>query len=1551
MAKYRIKGLPNNMFQEGGTNSKKDKWGRSSDSEWYGFDPKTKEWTLGKRTVKKEVTVKPKKGSQTTADLKKYGKRDQWGRTPSDKWYGFDPKTKKWTLGEPAWKKNETSTKVNEFVNQNILNPVNWLMGEDPIESLYAPAKQPSKQSKGKAYLNPYTGEKVYGNGPWNNYGDGPVQMEYPEKYAMGPRSAGEFVASLPSRALRGLNAVNRAGLNDIIPGAVTRGMTLGEQAALKSRLAPFTIGNVLTAESIARTGTEYIPNILQGKDVTQNYLETIAALVPVSNLGKVKRVNDARNVYNLGKYGSKNFADPLNAKDQYKFYKALGTLTGHRDGGSIPKAQFGAQTNPLYSGSNNLLIKAANKKAPKSLAKDVRPTIKKQIADNEIAIRKKAEADYIKAVATGQVSALNKPAADAALANAELEREQARLQQQYYDDIYEQEEQKFQDKPLGKWTQYGLPILDLFDTSTKTGQFVRDLTADPLNVVEEGIWDQDYLPNRSAILRDPSHPLYAYYMKRSGMDESPLSQTLQYVNPFSSAAEATVAIRKGDYAEALKQYGEGLGKSAGIAVAMEALPAVMGTTVALPEAIGAATGLTGTTTVGGVLGAGFAGYGLTKLPTTAKKIATAIETGNKEDWREAVNETGLNLLDFIGTGEFFESTRPFAGALSAEEGTAALLNRAGELAKEEKLLGELKPEIGQVFDRDYYREQMGQLDQENPFDWSTIDEADDAFGSQQLYDDLASIESDMQNLDMRIDDLFINEQYYEPEVFKRLLNEAQEERQVLSETYDQLASYKNAVRDAEETGASGSRAFDDREYLNSQLGQDQELDQMISAYNNYDDQITALKEELNFGIDPSDINAATELETQIDALITERDSMRQSATSRMIDLNTNTRPDFVPKPAPTIIPQTPAADAAIDLRRSLRSAQSSPGAVNTPNAASSFDLNRITTPAVTTPAVTPTVDRAAELAERANTVNGLFNVNATRSGSNPNALVTYGSTERIKPFKFSEETLNQIDDSLYIRMNRAENPSQMIHNLNDRFTRNRLTQEAYDELVDGLFHSLEQQGRSKEYMTDIKNVRRLINEDSDLLRNGYTGSNRNLSDLQDWYKNMDDAELDQIDFIHQYGADDIDALYRSLDTDVARETLLNQVYDDYRYTLRGERNPNNRPFNLRTQEIHSELFQPSEFSSAGLNIPTEDIELLKEVTQLGGTMFTGQVSYADVSARVEKLKSLSSIQKTENLQPLIEKYEKLYNLLPDGAPKYKVMAFVEDLKSTKWLRTEYAEELKAAGLSPKEIEGASIMTYHGNGNPGYATKMLVTQDGRVVGTLNVSARKIQMPDGSVKDVMDIGSTGVNYEFHPYSVGKGHSKFKTWTEAEEYMLKESLSPEYQDLAGDIVKAKSKKDLLDLEDAIYEKRLNTFPEEVRDKSFIKARARDEVSDVMKKINESKEKVKIKKEQLESNNNNRWGEALYRASHHGLKDTRGPVVTHEHFVVTGLPDPITGEIIARRRAYDYWYSQMKQMNEKGVPKAQHLFPGGAGQGNYIMVMRKRGGNIPKLSKFIR
>ena len=1202
-----------------------------------------------------------------------------------------------------------------------------------------------------------------------------------------------------------------------------------------------------------------------------------------------------------------------------------------------IPKAQFGAQTNPLYSGSNNLLIKEAKKQVPKSLAKDVRPTIKKQIQDSEIAARKKAESDYVKAVATGKVSALNKPAADAALANAELEREQARLQQQYYDNLYKKERKDYEDAP---WVnaQSFIPMLSLFDKGTKIGQFNRDFVADPLNVAEELIWDQDYLPNRNEILRDPSHPLYAYYMKRTGMDQSPLSQALQYVNPFSSAAESSVAMNKGNYRDAAYQFGEGLVKTVGLAAAAETLPAVMGTTVALPEAIAAATGITGTTTLGGALGAGFAGYGLTKLPTTTGKIAKAIETGTKDDWRDAVNETGLNLLDFVGTGEFLESARPFAGALSKQEGAAALLNRAGELAKEEKLLGELKPEIGQVFDRNYYRSQMARLDQENPFDWSTVDNVDDAFKAQ-TSNDLASIEADMQNLDMRIDDLFTNEPYYEPETFKRLLNQAQEERNALSEMYDQVLGSESLSPKVSNLGLDdierrifelqGELKFTDpndadtiwqienkiddlkkerdvlattnpqyqpeyyqaiRDYQNSIYGYDDATNNVIDAYRAMDQEIETLRQQLSV-TDPSDVEAIKAIEQDISDLQSQKDATLGDVMNRQMELYGN--------PGSRIVPSG----------------------------------NTSTVSPVTT-ASTP-----------AENLNNVFRQNSELSSISP----TNASSE-FKPYKFSQNTLDQLNPTIVQRLQNTENPSQLLETLYERFRNNRITEEAYNELVDALFHSLRQQGRSKDYIEDLKNIRTLIDTDANQLAEVYNGSNRSLKELEDWYQNIPDEELDQLDFVFEYGADDINNMYQRLDTDEARRALLNQVYDDRRYMINGERNPNARPFNLRTQNITSEKYTPSEFSN--LNIPSEDVEFLKEVTGKGQNMFTGQVYYNDVTAPVEKLTNLNVIQKTENLEPLIKKYDELYQILPNGyAAKNKIMYLLEDLKSTKWMRTTYADELKAAGLTPDEIEGASIITYNtGRSGTGSATKMLVDKDGQVIGTLNVGNRTIVMPDGKQLDVMDIGSTGVNFKFHPYQVGKGYSKFKNWNEAEVYELQTSLSPEYKDLADDIVKAKSKEDLLKIEEKIYEKRLETFPEKVRERTFIKARAKEEVANEMAKINAAKDKAAIKIKQLQSNNNNRWGEALYRASHHGLKDTRGPIVTHEGFVPTNLADPITGEIVTRYRAQDYWYSQMKQMNEKGIPKAKHIYPGGKQSGNYIMIMRKLGGDINKLSRFI-
>lgn len=187
---------------------------------------------------------------------------------------------------------------------------------------------------------------------------------------------------------------------------------------------------------------------------------------------------------------------------------------------------------------------------------------------------------------------------------------------------------------------------LGLFSKSTKLGQFERDLVADPLNVMEELIWDQDYMVNRNEILRDPSHPLYNYYMKRTGMDKSPLSQGLQYINPFSSAAESSVAIGKGDYGDAALQFGEGLLKTAGIAAATELAPFLGQYTIP-----GVSRILPGMTYAQGlnVLGAGM---GVSQVPKTFGSIKTAIEKGDKESIREAVNQTATNALDFLGITE-----------------------------------------------------------------------------------------------------------------------------------------------------------------------------------------------------------------------------------------------------------------------------------------------------------------------------------------------------------------------------------------------------------------------------------------------------------------------------------------------------------------------------------------------------------------------------------------------------------------------------------------------------------------------------------------------------------------------------------------------------------------------------------------------------------------------------------------------------------------------------------------------------------------------------------
>lgn len=75
-----------------------DTWGRSVDDRWYGFDPSKKEFTL----------------------------KDKWGRSPGTEWYGFNPEKKEWTLGKP---KKEYGGLVNNPMPDEYGNLQRFLYG------------------------------------------------------------------------------------------------------------------------------------------------------------------------------------------------------------------------------------------------------------------------------------------------------------------------------------------------------------------------------------------------------------------------------------------------------------------------------------------------------------------------------------------------------------------------------------------------------------------------------------------------------------------------------------------------------------------------------------------------------------------------------------------------------------------------------------------------------------------------------------------------------------------------------------------------------------------------------------------------------------------------------------------------------------------------------------------------------------------------------------------------------------------------------------------------------------------------------------------------------------------------------------------------------------------------------------------------------------------------------------------------------------------------------------------------------------------------------
>jgi len=300
-----------------------------------------------------------------------------------------------------------------------------------------------------------------------------------------------------------------------------------------------------------------------------------------------------------------------------------------------------------------------------------------------------------------------------------------------------------------------------------------------------------------------------------------------------------------------------------------------------------------------------------------------------------------------------------------------------------------------------------------------------------------------------------------------------------------------------------------------------------------------------------------------------------------------------------------------------------------------------------------------------------------------------------------------------------------------------------------------------------IKEAKRISNVPKDV---PYTGSALTDRELDKLMTAIPLEEREAILAKYGYTVDDLiqfDGKYGA--NDQLMNVAQNQVYDDIRYFKdHGIPNPNPPAINFKTGEISDLLKEDNELVNIGLS--EETLKTINE-TRYPGTLneqrvkpkTSGVVEYNYVEEQqIHKLKDPSIIPETKDLDKLIKSYEEAVSKLQDGDLKDALTTQLEDYKSTKWLRTEYADELKAQGLTPSEIEKASIISNHGG------RKNIIDGKGNVVGTLNAYAAKTYEGTKGFK----IGSTGVNYKFHPYNLK--HSKFKSWDKAQEYFEKQIL---------------------------------------------------------------------------------------------------------------------------------------------------------------------------------
>ena len=300
---------------------------------------------------------------------------------------------------------------------------------------------------------------------------------------------------------------------------------------------------------------------------------------------------------------------------------------------------------------------------------------------------------------------------------------------------------------------------------------------------------------------------------------------------------------------------------------------------------------------------------------------------------------------------------------------------------------------------------------------------------------------------------------------------------------------------------------------------------------------------------------------------------------------------------------------------------------------------------------------------------------------------------------------------------------------------------------------------------------------------------------------------------------------------------------------------------------------------------------------------FTGTQGYSTkaILGPVHKIKNISSIPKTEDILDLIESFEKVYKKVKgQNTPiEQSLRIQLEDLTGTHWLRTTAKKELQDLGLNPKDL---SVID---NGTGG--SKNLVDPEGNIVGTVNLYGEESNF----------IHSTGVNHKFHGYKLKSENDKKIAEEKLIERLAKDKAIEEA---------TTSHYNRHDPYNPHFEFSQGIYDELTSPTYFYL----------------QKPEAEKKLMQLIDNNQNFYGDMLYRGVHHAIGLTRGPLSSNASFINTKLPDPITNENIEAMRGAIHW--------GKGIGRGTYE----QGPDGILRVIKKLGGekwlNHNRSSKFV-